>query len=340
VTPPPVTPPDPFDLASPTPHAAVELPPAEPSASLPDDGLALEDRRTPAPFRVAAPGPLEAAGDADAAAFADPFAMAAGQPFDPGSFEFADEPGALSLDGEGPPAGAPEPEREPAPAAAPSPAAAVSEAAAHPEAGAPQPPAAEERIPGQRGSRIRAVLVNAVALAALLLVSLAMLVVWRSEGPLDSAALRPSALLRLLRGGPAADGPFTATHVRSGVYERARGAPLLFVSGRAVSRAGAPVAALAVSVEVVRGEAVIARGEAIAGAVPTPEELHGAGDPAALAEVAAAARPRAPARVSPGDAVPFLVAIGDAPGDLDGASLRVAVTPHDPVPPLRVEAGR
>jgi len=31
--------------------------------------------------------------------------------------------------------------------------------------------------------------------------------------------------------------------------------------------------------------------------------------------------------VQPGDAVPFLVTIGDAPPDLDGASLRLAVAP-------------
>ena len=41
----------------------------------------------------------------------------------------------------------------------------------------------------------------------------------------------------------------------------------------------------------------------------------------------AGARARAPAEVRPGDAVAFLVAIGDAPADLDGASLRVEVGP-------------
>jgi hypothetical protein len=87
-----------------------------------------------------------------------------------------------------------------------------------------------------------------------------------------------------------------------------------------------------VSVEVLRAGAVVARGEAIAGGLATPEELHGASDAAALARAAGAARARAPAEVRPGDELPFLVAVGDAPADLDGASLRVAVAPRGGAP--------
>jgi predicted Zn finger-like uncharacterized protein len=330
--------PGPSDAARP-PQDAVDLAPPAPEQGAPraaepppvDGGLALEERRTPAPRKLAAAAPPAPDVDADVAAFADPFAAGPGQPFDPAAFEFTGglHGGDLALAGDASTASdLPPPELAPAAAEG-----APRAPAAGPSAPAPAPaearaPAPETRIPGQRASRVHAVLVNAVALAALLLVALAMLVVWRSEGPLEAASLRPAALLRILRGGASAEGPFVATQVRSGAYERARGAPLLFVSGRAVSRAAAPVAALAVSVEVVRGDEVIARGDAIAGAVPTPEELHGVADAAALAQVAAAARERAPARVSPGDAVPFLVAIADAPGDLDGAGLRVTVSPH------------
>jgi hypothetical protein len=168
------------------------------------------------------------------------------------------------------------------------------------------------------------VLLNAVSLAALLLVTLVLLAVWRTEGPLDATALRPGALLAALsrEGAP---GPFAAREVRAGLYERARGPPVLYVRGKVVSRAGGPVRAVAVTVEVVRGGEVVARGEALAGAVPTAEELWGAPDAAALAAVASAAVKRAPAQVRPGDAVPFLVAIADHPADLDDASIRVAV---------------
>jgi hypothetical protein len=169
--------------------------------------------------------------------------------------------------------------------------------------------------------------VNAVALVALLAVALAMWAVWRSDGPLDARALRPSALLAALGRGGASAEPYAAVDVRSGLYERASGAPLVFVRGRVVSRAAAPVPSLRVAVQLLRGEEVLAQGEAVAGAVPTAEELHAAIDPVALASVVAEARARAPRQVRPGDALPFLVAVGEAPADVDGASIRVEVRP-------------
>jgi hypothetical protein len=171
---------------------------------------------------------------------------------------------------------------------------------------------------------VRAAAVNAVALVALLAVTLALWAVWRTEGPLDASSLRPSVLLG--REG-ASVARWAAVDVRSGLYDREGGAPLVFVRGRVVSRADAPVRAVRVSVELVRGEAVIARAEGIAGAVPTAEELHAAADPVALASVVAAARARAPATVRPGDAVPFLVAVGDAPAEVEGTTVRVEVGP-------------
>jgi Meckel syndrome type 1 protein len=317
------------------PAAAAPFPtmlPSEPSDGL---GLALEDRLTPPPMKVVpVPGAepaLDLGGFGEAPAFEaalgasrDPFA-AAGMPYDPGSFEYASGPieDAPAL-GNHASAAAPAfqdaaPSRA-SPAFAeglkPSAAAAAARVASR---------ATDERIPRRRSSRLRAVAVNAVALAVLLLVALAILALWRTEGPIEAGSLRPSALLAALRGGGAAPDPFGAHDVSSGVYERQRGAPLLFVSGKVVSRAPAPVAAVKVSVEVVRAGQVLARGEAIAGAVPTPEELYAAADDAALARAAKAARRRAPAAVKPGDAVPFLVAIGDAPPDLEGAAIRLDV---------------
>jgi hypothetical protein len=118
---------------------------------------------------------------------------------------------------------------------------------------------------------------------------------------------------------------YVADQVSSGIYERALGPPVLFVRGVATSRAPGPVAALRVRVEVTRGEAVIARGEALAGAVPTAEELHGADDGAALAAVVRAAAARRPRKIRPGEAVPFLVVIADHPADLAGAALHLSV---------------
>jgi Meckel syndrome type 1 protein len=316
---------DPFDLAPPAP--AAPLPPPAPARieTPPDEGgLALEDRLTPPPMKVMPADPFAAGGEAASGdPFGDPF-PAPGAPFDPGSFDYAPEPGeaALAIATAEPPA-APAPEPAP-PAPAPQPLAVPDRPGRAAAASAAAP---RERIPGHRGSRLRAVALNAVALAALLLVSLAILVVWRTGGSIDAASLRPAAVLGVLRGGGASKGPFVASELRSGVYERARGAPILFVRGKAVSRAAAAVGALKVSVELVRAGEVLARGEAIAGAVPTPEELHSAADDAALALVAEAARARAPAEVRPGDAVPFLVALGAAPPELEGATLRLELAP-------------
>jgi predicted Zn finger-like uncharacterized protein len=331
----------PFDPAAgstpPEPDPFAPAGPAHAPAAAPDDGgLALEDRYTPPPVKVAPPEeqPLALDGDsgfealpgpdaADPFAPADPFAAAsAGEPFDPAAFRGAPDqadPAPLETVGAAP--------APPEPVAAALPAAARAIPAAARAIAAPAP-AGMERIPGRRGSRLRAVAANAVALVALLGIALAILVAWRSDGHLEPAALRPSAVVALLRGGASAEGPFAAVDVRSGLYERVRGPPLLFVRGKVVSRAPSPVRAVVVSVEVVRAGAVVARGEAIAGGMPTPEELHGASDAAALAQAAGAARARAPREVRPGDELPFLVAVGDAPADVDGASLRVAVAPR------------
>ncbi len=325
----------PFDLAAPDPMEAPQ-----------DGGLALEDRLTPRPMKVPPASvddaSLEVAEPAfndmpgfDAAPSFDPAPdpsrdpFAASEPYDPGVFDHAPDPGGAAAglrDAASEPAWAARP--PPRPAAAPD----APRAAPLAPASAPAAPASDERIPG-RISRFRAVAVNAIALAALLLVALAILAVWRTEGPIDAGSLRPSALVAALGDGRGSQGPFGAHDVRSGMYERRRGAPLLFVRGEVVSRAAAPVRGVKVSVEVVRGRQVLARGEALAGAVPTAEELFMADDDGALARAATAARRRAPAAVRPGDAVPFLVAIGDAPPDLEGAGIRFDLAPVEGGPP-------
>lgn len=262
----------------------------------PDDGgLALEERTMPPPLPPSANrSPLGAFG-----------------------FDAGDEDPSLALATE--PSGvapaAPPPELPSALeriAAIPSPPAAEAKAAPRPD----------ERSPAARGSRLRAVFVNAIALAALPLLAFAILAVWRREGPLELASLRPATVLATLGRGGAA-GPFTAVEIRSGEYEREKGPPLLFVRGKVVSRAPAAVRRVKVLVEIVRAGAVITRGESLAGAVPTAEELYRVVDAAAAAALARTVASRAPAQIRPGDAVPFLVAIADPPAELDGASVRV-----------------
>jgi hypothetical protein len=68
---------------------------------------------------------------------------------------------------------------------------------------------------------------------------------------------------------------------------------------------------------------VLARGEAHAGGVPTPEEVYQATDRAALEKLGAELRTRAPRVVAPGERLGFVVVLGDAPADVRGTSVRV-----------------
>ncbi|HSN14120.1 MAG TPA: zinc-ribbon domain-containing protein [Anaeromyxobacteraceae bacterium] len=273
----------------------------------PGPDLALAERT---PARPLAAAPMSGFGD-----FAgdDPFSdqgggLELGGPFGGGEALSFDAPPA---DGVAPvPAAPPELTREPPRHAAPTPAAAPSEEGSQDAVGA-----------HRRSSQVRSVVVNAISLVALLAVSVAFLAYWRGSRPGVGMLLRPAEVL----GGAA---PFTATQLRSGLYERSDAPPVLFVSGAAVSHASSAVPGLRVRVEVVRKGAVLARGEARAGAVLGPEELYASRDAAGLA-AAAARRARGADRVKPGESVPFLVAISDYPADVGGAGLRVTVEPID-----------
>ena len=344
-------PPDDFQPPSaPAPHAATDLadligspspPPLppdvrpEPSLDIPhvdppapdDGGLALEERSPIVPAPVAARSLLEPEAAIAPAPTAGGFVMGG----DPRAFESYDfgppDPGpALALDTAGAPREAPRAAPPPLPAPAAPVVVPIAEPV-HPPARTSAPSEGTEPTPSRErapvlGSRFRAAIVNAFALAALLAVTLAFLVVWRSDRAFEGFSLRPSAILAALgRGGDAA--PFTAVDVRSGEYEREQGPPILFVRGKVISRAPAAVRGVKVLVEVVRGDGVLARGEALAGAVPTPEELYQLGDGPGLAGLAEVVARRAPAQIRPGETVPFLVPIADAPTDLEGASVRV-----------------
>jgi Meckel syndrome type 1 protein len=280
------------------------------------EGLSLEDRTTPRPVPARA----------DLFGSMEPFA-AGGDLGGPEADEAAASLAAAGVAFQFPSAAEPQ---EDAPAAA-APARPVPRAAAPAPPPPPEPEdaaAVAERMRRRRGARLRSIAVNAVSLAVLLLAALALAVMWRRDAPLDPRSLRPSALLGALSQTEAAS--IATVDVTNGLYERARGAPLLFVRGRVVSRAQAPVHAVRVVVEVVRGAKVVARGEALAGAVPSPEELWSTEDAASLQVLARSLSARAASPVRPGEAVPFLVALAEYPVDLSGASLRVSAAPEAP----------
>ncbi len=327
---------DPFAaVQAPVPDDLIRPPPAAPEAAPVDPfdldpfggggagGLSLEERPAAPPRPEPVPGPD------------DPFAAPMPH-FDPlqdhGAVDLTLSSG---LPGDIPPLSSDLPAEQAAQAAAPAPppvpaplradpfaAAAVDAdplavAGAAPATDAPAAPDAPD--PG-RGQRLRAVAVNAVSLAALLVIALALLVVWRGGGA--PASLRPSSLLAALTQRPEATGPLVTAHVTSGLYERQDAPPVLFVKGEVQARAAAgPVE---VTVELVRGGQVLASGRARAGAPLGPEALHGAAGAEALAKAVAAAEAGAPARLAAGQAAPFLVVFTDYPADLAGVTLRVA----------------
>jgi predicted Zn finger-like uncharacterized protein len=315
-----------FEAAGPMPGGA---------ASLTDSGLALEERTTPPPRTVR----TQAAGHYDDL-LGPGAALDGGHPSDlpPLAGGFASETfvgfGTSTFSAPFPEPGVPAPP-PPGPEAPfredPFHAAAVDADPLRIKGGAPGPvavppaPAAPDEGPDQtagRASRLRLAAVNAFSLAVLLLAALALLVVWRGGLPLAEAT-HPSSLLAALSRRAGDAGPFETRQITSGLYERQRGAPLLFVRGIVVSRAPGPVAAVRVAVDVVKDGRVLAHGEARAGGLLTPEELYQATDPGALARLAEAAAGRAPAQVSPGETLPFLVAIADDLADLTGATLRL-----------------
>jgi predicted Zn finger-like uncharacterized protein len=307
--------------------ADIRGPPAPPAPPVDARADLALDERTPAHGMAAQgtpPPAIPGFGDLD------PFEEQGGPPAAPagGSSGFASADFDAFGDGseaeaEAPPPSRAAPSREP-PAAEPLPA-----AAALAPAPAPAIETTDEVVAAagfQRSSRARAIAVNAVSLVALLAVVLGMLAFWRGVRPGAAGFFRPADVL----GAIGDRATFQTAQVRSGIYERTDAAPLLFVTGKALSHAAAPVAGLRVSVELVRKGAVVARGEARAGPIPSPEELNGFKDAASF--YSALARKSKPSHVKPGDSVPFLVAISDFPSDVAGAALRVTVEPVEDAP--------
>ena len=280
--------------------------------------LALEERSAPIP----------------APTFADPADVFLSGGVDPGTFggaAFEEGPKAMAPLGEesialpgdlNPP---PEPLEEPVarPVEEAPPPKEVRPPRAMPPKAAVDDEAARAAPPPTRAERVRSAAVSALALIALIGVALAFRVVWRGDVPLGPALFRPSNLLRALGRAAAPQGPFEVAGVHSGIYEQGGGGEVLFVRGEVISRAKSKVESVKVAAELVRDGQVLARGEAVAGALPTPEEVHAATDRASLDALAAEARTRAPRSVAPGDRVEFLVVLGDAPADVSGTSVRV-----------------
>ena len=281
---------------------AARPPETDPFAAAPSEGsggIALEPADPRSPGRMAqAPGAT-----AEAADLAADFRT----------------PGPSGLEVDAPPE--PPPERAPPlspPAPPPPPPPEAARPAARPAAPAPAPAPAIDEAPAPVRRQAAAVLVNSLSLLLLLVLAAAIFVYWKGGG---TAALRSAV------GLPAAAPPFTARDLSTGLYDTARGKPVLFVRGRVTARAAA--GPLRIRVELLDGTREVARAEGLAGAVATPEELWGS-DPARARELRAAVAARAAPRIGAGESLPFLVVFWDYPADLRGLDVKVVAEPAPP----------
>lgn len=291
---------------------AVPLAPPLPPDPGFDDGLSLEDRTpTATPVRE---GP--ARWDEPSASQAIEVGADGFQEVDLAAGEMGPDPGFDPLAGEptreAQLAGAPPeaPERPPAP---PAPSSAPDAAKARPvvEVAAGRP--VETRL---RPERIRAVAMNVLSLAALLVVTLGIVLWWRGEGM--------GALLRWPRSGHA---DVDVGRLSSGIYEGSHGQSVVFVRG--VVRATHEPVEGPVSVRVVleRGGKRLGDVTARVGAVPRAEELAAARSPEDLEVLRQRLDAAAPTRLEPGTGLPFLAVLPVPEGDLGAIRFRVEPVP-------------
>jgi predicted Zn finger-like uncharacterized protein len=195
----------------------------------------------------------------------------------------------------------------------------------------PKPSARPEDVgipQGRAPSRARKVtgLVANLVVAAVLVVALgAVGLGYLREGRVDLSVLSPGRLRELLV--PAAR-PLVAVDVSNGLYETQGGRPVFFIRGEAENRSGASTR-VRVRAALYDGAQRVRSAEALAGAVPSPEELYAVGK----TEAAGALRQRldaAAATVAPGARAPFVVMFHEYPADLAGFRLEVTLESAPP----------
>jgi hypothetical protein len=232
---------------------------------------------------------------------------------------------SVTLGRVGAPGAAPREGLAPGPAAD-LPAVTVARPSARPEdVGIPQ------RRPPSRARRATALVANLV-IAAVLVVGLgAVGRVYLREGRVDLSVLSPEHL-RALVFPPAR--PLVAVDVSNALYETREGRSLFIVRGEAENRT-ASATRVRVRAALYDGGQRVRSAEALAGALPTPEDLYAVGSSESAAALSqrldAAATP-----VAPGAKAPFLVMFHEYPADLGGFRLEVTL---EPVSPASAEAG-
>jgi predicted Zn finger-like uncharacterized protein len=122
-----------------------------------------------------------------------------------------------------------------------------------------------------------------------------------------------------------------ATHVASGLYDTSSGVPVFFVRGRVENHGDVARGPIRVIAELVaEGGVSKARAEALAGIVPSPEDVYALRTAAEVDKFARSlALGTAKDRIPAGASLPFLALIAEPPPDLNAHQLRVRVEAHD-----------
>jgi predicted Zn finger-like uncharacterized protein len=213
---------------------------------------------------------------------------------------------------------------------APPPAPSVPERARTPsrsltQAPLARPPAAQTATaaPSRRRTALGLV-VNLAIAAALVLGVLVVGSALLNEGNLS----RESLSLDALRASfvPASD--FVATDISNGLYLTRAGRSVFFVRGEVQNRSSTP-ARVAVRAEIIEGAAVLRSARALAGAVPSPEELFNLPDGQAQEDLSRKLAGRA-AQVPPGGSAEFLITFTEYPPDLKALRVRVSAQAEAP----------
>lgn len=164
-----------------------------------------------------------------------------------------------------------------------------------------------------RTPHFRVLAMNVLSLAALLVVTVGILVWWRGEGV--------GSILRW--PGSAQNEDIEVVQVSSGEYEGIRGHPVLFVRGVVRANRGTVAGPVAVRVELVRAGATLGSATGAAGALPTPDQLAGMASAADLDRMRGELLASAPSRLEPGKDLPFLVILPRPDGDVGAIRFRV-----------------
>jgi hypothetical protein len=158
---------------------------------------------------------------------------------------------------------------------------------------------------------------NVLSLAALLVVTLGIVAWWRGEG-----------LAGLLPWGSASRQGVDVSGVTSGVYEGLLGHPVVFVRGTLRTGQEPLAGPVPVRVALERGGSTLGVAIALAGAVPTVEELASVTSDDDLQRLRDGIASRAARRIEAGTEVPFLAVLPVPAGDVGGVRFRVEPLPQ------------